>query len=200
MSPAPSSTNSSAFNKAREVEFYKARNVEIRKKQRQQRPRPPPPRRRDTSSTFSSSGGGGGPFELAGSGGGVSFADYGSDQEKTKAREKRHDMYELHGSSSSEWGGPPSVATSRGALLASSGRSFETRESAEFKRGMSPPRGGLTQHPVELEESPPRRKKGIEAAAGRQRRILSARWGRGTSWAPAELPTADVKMKGFVNI
>lgn len=176
LSPSPSTTRSD-LKKAREVEVYKVRNIEIRKK-----------RTRDmdskkSRSTFDSFDG---PFELPGA--------------LTEEKERHmYEMYELYG----EWPQSPSSASH----YMSSSKSFETFKSSDplWSHPASPTPGqGVsalpTAHvsqPAELEsqetelELPLMRPQTSFRGSHRHRRMPSGRWGKGTSWAPAELPTPD---------
>lgn len=125
-----------------------------------------------------------------------------------------YEMYELYGDEY-EWPQTPStmVAPGGGPLLLSSAKSFETFQSASaelpgsypaaspkqtgFNFFSVPPPGVHYHQPAELEESFGLVKpQGSLEAAHRHRRMASGRWGRGTSWAPAELPTHE--QGGFV--
>ncbi|KAJ4397303.1 hypothetical protein N0V93_001527 [Gnomoniopsis smithogilvyi] len=176
-SPSPSTT-SSDVKKAREVEVYKVRNIEIKKK------RPRDMDSKKSRSTFDSSNG---PFELPG----------GLAEEKER---QMYEMYELYG----EWPQSPSSSSH----LMSSSKSFETFQSTDSLwshpsspkpgQGVSvPPPPSYVSQPAELEsqpsehEAPLARPQKSFATPHRHRRMPSGRWGKGTSWAPAELPTPD---------
>ncbi|CAN8101048.1 unnamed protein product [Discula destructiva] len=213
MSPSPSTT-SSDFKKAREVEFYQVRNVEIRKK-----PRPllhddvldgskrKKSSARDTNSSFSTLVNG--PFELPGEcAGGEGEGEEEEEEEEEekkqwKAHQQMYEMHELYGAGGEqEWATTGAKSPRRGGgagrhLLSSSSKSFETLQSAELmgsypttsprqKHGFPMPPGYGAQQPAELEEAPLAR-----PARSFHRRTPSERWGRGTSDSPAELPTGQ---------
>lgn len=185
-SPSPSTTTSSSdFKKAREVEVYKVRNIEIRKKT---------PRDLDSKKSRSTYDSSNGPFELPGA----------LAEEKQR---QMYEMYELYG----EW--PPQSPSSSSHLMSSS-KSFETLQSATdhiwsnpsspkpgqgYSAGPPPAYGS---QPVELDslssdqETPLIRPQKSFATPHRHRRMPSGRWSRGTSWAPAELPVPD--QNGFL--
>lgn len=183
LSPSPSitttTTTSSEFRKAREVEFYKVRNIEIRKKHARDVDS------KKSRSTFDSFNG---PFELPGA--------HAEEKER-----HMYEMYELYG----QWPQSPS-STSH---VISSSKSFETFQSSDPLlphpsspkpgRGFSapPPPPNYGSQPAELESQPPElgspltRPQRSFGPSHRHRRMPSGRWGQGTSWAPAELPTPD---------
>ncbi|KAJ4421870.1 hypothetical protein N0V82_003470 [Gnomoniopsis sp. IMI 355080] len=175
-SPSPSATSSDC-KKAREVEVYKVRNIEIRKK------RPGDMDSKKSHSTFESSNG---PFELPGA----------VAEEKER---QMYEMYELYG----EWPQSPSSSSH----LMSSSKSFETFQSTDPLwshpssprpgQGASAPPPSYGSLPAELESQPSDHEAPLVppqrsfATPYRHRRMPSGRWGKGTSWAPAELPTPD---------
>lgn len=130
-----------------------------------------------------------GPFELPG----------GALEAEEKER-LQYEMHELYG----EW---PQSPSSTGHLVSSS-KSFETFKSSDplrshssspkQRQGFSPPPPPVYgSQPAELESQPSeldpplmRPQQSFESSR-RHRRMPSGRWGKGTSWAPAELPTPD---------
>lgn len=168
-SPSPSIT-SSDFKKAREVEVYKVRNIEIRKKT---------PRDMDSKKSRSTYDSSNGPFELP----------------STLSDEKQQQMYEMY----ELYGGWPQSPSSSSHLMSSS-KSFETLQTSSdplWSNPSSPKPPSYGWQPVELEtmssdqETLLLKPQKSFATMHRHRRMPSGRWSRGTSWAPAELPVPD---------
>lgn len=200
------STSSSVFKNAREVEFYTVRNVEIRKKPprlhlHQQRspppPTPPPPSGRDSRgsskpkspsttrdsiSTFATLLNG--PFELPGE-----FSDE-IEKHKHHHHDEYYELHELYGSTS------PGMKSFDTALSSELPGSFPLPPTSPTK--LPPPYEGLHRGAqglvVELDVETPvvmAPERTFDSASQRHHRAPSSRWGRGTSWAPAELPSHE---------